>query len=468
MNKAVQKIIISLCLIWVPYSGFAAIQAALTPKPNPPDVGDNTLEILLTDEKNQPIENAVLDLIVSMPAMGSMPHMEEKAIIKPVAQGRYLAEYAISMGGSWEVSLTIKKDSLTETLNYSLTTQIPGLVDKNIKRSSTTEMSRVASSPTISVGPDRMQKIGVRFSQAKHAPLQKHLRAVGVVEADPTKKTDVVLRFQGYVEKQFKVKIGDYIEKGTPLIKVYSPELTTAQNEFFLTHNDSSHNLHRITLDRLKNLGLSDKDISGIKSLGKPEREVTITAPEAGTITEINIREGSSFAKNQTLYSIGNLSQNYIVARIFQKDLPYLKVGQNVEISLPGFGESSYEGKIDLVYPNFKEGEGTASVRVITKAESSYLIPGIYVDLDFPIDFGTRLVIPVTAILHSGRHQYVFVERGEGILEPTEIVTGFTNDEWTEVVEGLKEGDLVAASGTFLLSSEAQLRSALPKWEAKK
>jgi Cu(I)/Ag(I) efflux system membrane fusion protein len=313
-----------------------------------------------------------------------------------------------------------------------------------------------------------LQRIGVRFAIVVQAPIVKKLRAVGVVEADPTNRTDVVLRFAGYVEKLFQGKIGDMVTKGTPLMQVYSPELTTAQNEFFLTHNDGATGFHKITLDRLRNLGLSEEDIAGIRATGKPAREVTITAPEDGTITEINVREGSSFGKNQTLYSIGDLRKNYIVARIFQRDLRTLTPGQSVQVAIPGSGLSPVEGQIDLIYPNFREGDGSAGVRITLKMPSTNFIPGLYVDLSFPIHYGIRLGIPSSAILNSGLHQYVFVDRGEGVLEPVEVQTGVSDDFMIEIVQGLTEGSRVAASGTFLLSSEAQLRSALPKWESKK
>src|SRR3989338_10853482 len=142
----------------------ASYQVQLTPKPNPPDVGENTLEIQLNDEDGKAVTDVDLELLVYMPAMGTMPRMEEKAAIKPTSLGRFIATYSLSMAGSWEVTLTVHKNSKIESFAYSLTTLIPRLVNKTAKRSSNEGDSSV---DVLSIGPERLQKIGVKFSETK-------------------------------------------------------------------------------------------------------------------------------------------------------------------------------------------------------------------------------------------------------------------------------------------------------------
>lgn len=463
--KVKHLLIAAAMLVWAS-NAFAAYKIETSLKPNPPDAGDNTLQIKVTDEKGQLVDGANVHVLIFMPAMGTMPRMEEKAKVESKGNGLYVAQYDLSMGGTWEVVLTVEKEKSKEVFNYSLTTGVPGLTSKNETKAMQGQEGSGATN-LLPIGPDRLQRIGVRFADAKQVSIKKMLRAVGVVESDNTKRSEIALRFPGYVEKQFVGRVGDHVEAGTPLFSVYSPDLVSAQSEFLLAHGTAggTETLHTSTAERLKNLGLSARDISRIRKAGKPERTIAITAPQAGTILEVNVREGSSFAQGQLLYSVGDLSKNYIVARIFQRDLSDLKVGQSVEIILPESEEESYRGKIDLIYPNISEGEGTANVRVVPDEGNLTLKPGIYVDLRFPIEFGERLAIPTKAVLYSGLHKYVFVDRGEGVLEPREIKTGKVTDDFAEVKTGLKEGERVVASGSFLISSEAQLRSALPKWE---
>jgi len=72
--------------------------------------------------------------------------------------------------------------------------------------------------------------------------------------------------------------------------------------------------------------------------------------------------------------------------------------------------------------------------------------------------------VPDSALLWSGQHRYAFVDRGEGKLEPVEVEVGALAGDYDEVKSGLAKGDRVATGATFLLSSEAKLRDALPRW----
>ena len=135
-------------------------------------------------------------------------------------------------------------------------------------------------------------------------------------------------------------------------------------------------------------------------------------------------------------------------------------------MTVPGTKVDVIPGKVNLIYSQVEQGAGTANVRIEVKRYDESLRPGVFVDVRIPVDLGSLLAIPSEAVLHSGRHQYVFVDKGAGNLEPREVSLGRSTDGLTEVLQGLTAGERVAASGTFLLGSEAQLRSALPKWRS--
>jgi Cu(I)/Ag(I) efflux system membrane fusion protein len=80
---------------------------------------------------------------------------------------------------------------------------------------------------------------------------------------------------------------------------------------------------------------------------------------------------------------------------------------------------------------------------------------------------GPRLAVPDSAVLLSGEHHYVFVDRGGGTFQPVEVQVGALAGDYVEVREGLSAGERVATGATFLLSSEAKLRDALPRWRAR-
>lgn len=442
----------------------SAISVQLTPNPNPPEAGDGVLEILLKDEQGKPLDDAKLDVLVFMPAMGTMPRMEEKATVTPKGNGLYVADFNLPTGGTWEISGTFETKNTKESFHATLTTGIPDVPIKGQKGRATT--AGLEQTNLMDVGPERLQLIGVRFAEAKVAPMSRNIEAVGVVEQDQTHREEVTLRVSGYVVKQFRGREGDLVKAGDPLFSVYSPDLVTAQSEFLLAENLSGggQSLHQAAGEKLKNLGLSTLDISSIRKTGKPKRDVVIRSPINGTILGISVREGAAVSAGQPVYIIGDLNQSYIVARIFQQDVGSLKVGQPAEVSAPGAGSTYVPGKINLVYPQVQQGAGTANVRIEVKEYVEGLRPGAYLNVRIPVELGSMLSIPSESILYSGKHRYVFVDHGGGLLEPREIDIGQTAEGLTQIKGGLAAGDRVAASGTFLLGSEAQLRSALPKW----
>ncbi len=437
------------------------LKISVEPSPATPQTGENTLWIQITDEQNLPVVDAEIGLLIYMPAMGTMPRMEEKATISSNNKGRYGATYMLSMGGSWEMTLNIAARGKKKTLRYSVTTDIPGVLDKNSSGMDTSNSSEV-----LDIGPARLQLIGVRFSEAKNVQLSKTVRAVGIVEQDNTHREDVTVRFSGYVSKIFTGRVGDNVKKGQPLFSVYSPDLVTAQSEYLLSvkTSDTSHSLVASAEARLQNLGMTEAQIMNLKATGKSQREIIVRSPIAGTILRVGASDGTAIGAGQAVITVGDLNKSYIVARVFQQDVGDVKAGQAVEIGLPSAPGYAHKGQVDLVFPQFELGTGTANVRVQNLDPLLDLRPGVYVDLRFPLALGEGLVVPVDALLYSGLHNYVFVDRGNGLLEPREVFPGRFVGDSVEIRKGLAPGERVAASGTFLLSSEAQLRSALPKW----
>ena len=444
----------------------SSIKIEVTPKPNPPESGENSLAIYLKDDTGKAVETAKVDVTVFMPSMGTMPRMDEKVQVEAQGKGFYLAKFDLAMGGTWELAINTEVQGAKTSSHYSLTTGIPGISAKGSSGLS----GQSSGAQPLDIGPDRLQKIGVRFVEAKTLPLTREIEAVGVVEQDQTHREELSLRYPGYVVKQFRGRIGDSVRKGDPLFTVYSPELVTAQSELLLADkiSEDGHSLHDAASEKLKNLGLTHGDIDQIRKTHKPIRDITIRSPITGTILEITAREGASVNAGQLLYIIGDLSKTYLVARVFQQDVTDIKVGQTALISVPGAGTEPIKGKVNLIYPQVEQGAGTVNVRIEVMEVKGGLKPGVYMNVSIPVQLGSKLSIPSEAVLYSGRHRYVFVDRGEGKLEPREVSVGKSTRGLVEVYSGLSEGERVAASGTFLLGSEAQLRSALPKWSQTK
>jgi Cu(I)/Ag(I) efflux system membrane fusion protein len=463
-----------------------ALVVSLKNDPDPPQNGSNRVEVFLSFASGEPVPAARLTWKVYMAAMGTMPYMEEigEVISSPDPKvqseaARYVIEYWLSMDGSWEVELDIEVDGAQVQRFYSLTTALSGFKDKNndleadgaslstadgsLGQSSTSSADQ-ANNPLLLIGTERLQRIGVRFTSAAHQPLTRDVEAVGILEADDRRRAEIVPRVAGFVESVSVARVGDAVSVGQPLATVYSPELVAAQNEHLIAMRATAGSaLAASTREKLRNLGLSESDIRGVEKSGRALREVTLRAPLAGTVLQVSIARGSSFRSGQILYVISDLSATYFVARVFQQDLPLIRVGQIASVTLSGVGET-FKGQVDLIYPTVAEGAGTANVRIRMDEKSPVFQPGLYASVTFPVSFGEVLVVPKEAVMHSGKHRYVFVDRGNGRLEPREVLVGRSGSVGLEITAGLVEGDRVVTSGNFLISSEALLRSALPKW----
>jgi membrane fusion protein, copper/silver efflux system len=461
MNRLLIVVIASF--LFFAQNASAAYKVELKPKPNPPEVGQNTIIVKLTDAEGKPVNDAKVTLLPFMPAMGSMPRMEQKSQVTLKGNGLYEVVFELPMGGTWEIILSVEKDGRPETFFHSLTTGIPDVSSKNPSMSAS-QSGKSLPTNAMNIGPERLQKIGVRFAEVKTIGFERKIEAVGVVEQDRTHREEMTLRFSGYVIKQFKGREGDSVNAGDPLFTVYSPELVAAQSEFLLA-NKVEPMLREAAQGRLKNMGMAQSDINQIVSSGKVKRDVTIRSPISGTILEILVREGSAVSTGQPVYVVGDLSQSFIVARVFQQDVNDLRAGQPAEVSLPGRRLESAHGRLDLIYPQVEQGAGTTNVRVEVTEYLPDIRPGTYVDVTFPVALGNRLAVPAESVLYSGKNRYVFIDLGAGVLEPREVDVGATAGDMVEVRSGLKEGERVVSSGTFLVGSEAQLRSALPKWK---
>ncbi|MDZ4165049.1 MAG: efflux RND transporter periplasmic adaptor subunit, partial [Smithellaceae bacterium] len=104
----------------------------------------------------------------------------------------------------------------------------------------------------------------------------------------------------------------------------------------------------------------------------------------------------------------------------------------------------------------------TARVRFTIPNPEGRLKPQMFTNVELKIDLGKRLSIPEDAVIDTGLRQIVYVDKGEGIFEPREIERGLGVEGWREVRRGLKAGEKVARSATFLIDSEAQLKGVKP------
>jgi Cu(I)/Ag(I) efflux system membrane fusion protein len=444
------------------HAGSLRVQLRLDP--DPPRAADNVLHVELMDAQGKPVDGAQLGFIYDMPAMGAMPEMKGGGDVKAIGGGKYDVTYSLSMLGDWTVSLGIDAPGHAHAeLRLKISPPRKGYTVETRGATAAGE----GAAQILELAPERQQLIGVVYAKVERRPLSLTLRASGRVEVDETQVSDVVLKYDAYVDQLFVNQTGQRVRKGDPLLTLFSPELLSAEQDYLVALRSrgvpGSEQLARAAEERLRLWNLGDSQLSALRNRGKAETRVTIHAPADGTVLDKNVVAGTKAMAGTVLYRIGNLGRIWVIADLFESDAPYLEPGLPATLTLPFARGTALKGTVQFIYPTVEEKTRSVRARLVFPNARLSLKPGMFADVKIEVPLGSRLSVPDDALLASGEHRYAFVKRGEGELQAREVKVGALGD-YDEVLEGLVEGEEVATQATFLLSSEAQLRSALPRW----
>ena len=434
--------------------------------PDPPRAGENTLRLVVLDAQGKPVDGARLGFVYDMQAMGAMPEMKGGGDTKALGGGKYQIDYPLAMHGDWSLTVGIDAPGHPHAeLRLRVAPPRKGYsVESGAGAEGGAAPQREGAARTLELSPERQQLIGVVYAKVLRRPLALTLRASGRVEVDETQISDVVLKYDGFVEKLFVNQTGQRVKAGDPLLSLYSPELLAAERDYLAAlRSPGNPQLVRASEERLKLWNLSAAQRAALAKRGTAEPRVVIHSPATGTVLEKSVVAGSKAMAGSVMYRIGNLGRIWVIADLFESDAPYLRPGQSATMTLPFAGGEALAGTVQFVYPTVDEKTRSIRARLAFANARLALKPGMFAEVKIEVPLGTRLAVPDDALLASGEHRYAFVKRGPGALQAVEVKTGVLGD-FDEVLEGLSEGDEVATQATFLLGSEAQLRSALPRW----
>ena len=329
-----------------------------------------------------------------------------------------------------------------------------------------------------SVPVERQQQIGVTYAAIEKRPFKHSVRAVGMVAYDKQRHWDYVTRVEGYVKQLFVFSRGELVEKDAPILTIYSPDLLTTQNEFVdvLKMRDeakakgnqavlhSTEKLVESAKQRLNLWNISEKEIAELEQTRKPQEFLTLFSPFKGVVQDIGVDQGRRVTMGDHLVDIADLSVVWVWVQFYQDELPMLKQGLPVTITTSSYPGEKLEGKISVIDPFINDAMRTGRVRIDVENPDLRLRPDMYVDVELAMDMGEGVAVPVPAVLSTGKHNIVFVDKGKGKLEPRFIELGRKYGDVYEVRSGLKETERVVTSANFLIDAEAKVQGALKSW----
>jgi multidrug efflux pump subunit AcrA (membrane-fusion protein) len=339
------------------------------------------------------------------------------------------------------------------------------------------EQTSMAKMPvgTVMIPPDKQELVGVRTGKVERRSFERTIHTTAQLTADETKIAHIHVKVSGWIDKVYVDYVGQLVKKGQPLFTLYSPDLVATQDEYLIAKrgqaslgsspfqevSDGSNSLFRAARDRLKFWDISDEQIKKLDETGEVTKNLTFYSPIAGFVTDRKAFPQTSVTSDTELYTISDLSTIWANADVYEYEVPYIHLGQPVELQLSYYPGRKWHGHVSYIYPMVDAQSRTLKVRIELPNPELGLKPQMFADAQLKVDYGTKVVVPAEAVLDSGNEQVVFVVHDGGVFEPRRITMGPQFDNRIVVLSGLKPGEQIVVSGNFLIDSESRLKSAM-------
>lgn len=361
----------------------------------------------------------------------------------------------------------------------------PAKMSMPASKESAGPMQGVPDRVPVDLSQEEQQFIDIRTQPVDQGDAVVTVRAVGIVAYNQARLNNVNTRIMGWAEKLYVDKPGQFVEKGSPLLDLYSPDLYSAEDEYLLAYHQvqrstqvspvdaaetnnvvwqesvkEAQELLRSARKRLKLWQISDAEIAKLEKSGHAADTLPIRAPFTGYVIQKNIDPAQMIRPGMTLYVLADLSTVWVNTQIYEYELPYVKTGQDVTVTATAHPGQVYHAKVDFIYPYSENKTRTTTARLVMENPDGQFKPNDYVNAVIQVAIGSHLLIPSSAVYDTGVSQYVFVETTFGHFVPRRIELG-PHVEGGQVVvsRGLKKDEKIVVDGNFLLDSESQLQA---------
>ena len=258
--------------------------------------------------------------------------------------------------------------------------------------------------------PQKQQLIGVTTALARRTKLTKTIRTVGTIAHDP----ELYEAQAEYIQANHTLEQAK--QSATPEVIAQAQQLVEA------------------TRIHLRHLGLSDELIQEIATWKAPQHSLLFAHPGEPV---------------------------WMYAQVYEYELPLVRTGQELTVEVPALQGQAFHGAIRAIDQMVEPMTLTTRIRAQLDDPQGQLRPDMYVNATIAVDLGEVITIPAEAVFSTGEKQIVFVDKGQGLFEPRDVVLGAKTDRDDEVKSGITEGEVVVTSGNFLIDSESRLKSAL-------
>lgn len=322
----------------------------------------------------------------------------------------------------------------------------------------------------IAVSPEMIQTMGIRTVTVGVSDFNQSLRAYGNVEPNTRLEAMAASRLEGWINGLTVRAEGDIVRRGQRLYSIYTPELIAAQKDYLASLQIGNERRIASVRQRLRSKGMQESLIARLTQTRALIEQVPVYSESAGVVTELMVRDGDYLKPGDPVMRLQSYDKVWVIASVPESDLPQIELGKTASLTFESAPDAAKTGTVDYIYPTIDASTRTASVRISVDNASGSLRPGAYADIVFiPNQTETspsKLAVPTQAVLRDSQGAHVMIALGDGRFESRDIVIGSSIRGRTEVLSGLVAGDIIVASGQFMLDSESNLREGLAKLSA--
>ncbi|PIB38572.1 hypothetical protein BFP75_14925 [Maribacter sp. 4G9] len=334
-----------------------------------------------------------------------------------------------------------------------------------IPMESSDDSSENIAANEIVMNEEAYQLANIQTTIVEKASADKEIRLLGRVKPDERRLYSQVSHIPGRIERLYVNFTGEKVYTGQKIVRIYSPELISAQKELFeaIKSKDIYPQLYTASRNKLKLWKLSDKQIDAIEATGKVQEQIDILSDHTGYVMNRNVELGDYIKAGGNLFDIANLSSVWVMFEAYEADIPWIHINDKVSFNIQAISGKTFEGKITYVDPFVSSNTRVAKVRVEVNNPGNKLLPEMYASGIIQAKMKgmeNTIVIPKSAVLWTGKRAVVYVKVPH---EKTisfvyrEIELGQDMGQFYIVQDGLEEGEVVATNGVFRIDASAQL-----------
>lgn len=394
-----------------------------------------------------------------------MTHHEKKLLGTGLALGLVLAFVAYAATRLWHPDPGAAQSQEEPILKYDA-------APEQTTSQRTEQVQADASFSSIQLNQKEQTDIGVETVEVRRRNLQRALMAVAKVDEPETQLASISARIGGRIDKLYLDFTGQQVRRGQIIASLYSPEVFSTAEEYRLALENrkrlgtgaeplavsGAEDLVNASRRRLELWGLTTQQLDEIASSAKPQIELPIYSTVGGIVTERRVTQGQYVNAGEVLFTITDLSTIWVMADVYQPDLPSVRTGQSVEITSDSLPGTTLHGRVGFLDTSINPQTRTASARIQVPNPSMRLRPGMFVQVKFAAPAGRDvLAIPRSAVLDTGMRKFVYVAKGNGEFEGRQVQLGPAGTDYYPVLTGLKEGERIVSQGSFLIDSQTRI-----------